>query len=285
MNLKILFLILFFSSFIYCQWITLSPGTSQNLNAIYFFNTQTGFICGAGGLIIKTTNTGQNWLFTKTSTSNELRSIYFVNNVTGLACGNNGTIVRSTNSGFLWMPVNSGTINSLNGVSFFNDMIGIIGGNSGTMLYTTNGGLNWLVGQPEGFLVSFNSAFMVNATTGYVAGVNTIFSPLVGKTTNGGANWTFYSFYLNNNEGTLRDLHFFDAQNGIAVSNVWNGQGGISRTTNGGLNWTSQIVTNALYGVDFPSVQTGYSCGFNGTILKSTDGGNNWSQQTTPNTA
>jgi hypothetical protein len=147
------------------------------------------------------------------------------------------------------------------------------------MLYTTNGGSNWFIGAPQGYLVTFYSAFMLTPLIGYEVGVNTIFSPLVAKTTNGGANWTFYSFMVNNNEANLMDVYFFDMQNGISVANLWNSQGGISRTTNGGLNWTSQIFTYGLFGIDFPSPSTGYCVGFNGYILKSTDGGNNWSQQ------
>jgi hypothetical protein len=126
---------------------------------------------------------------------------------------------------------------------------------------------------------------MLNALTGYCGGVNTIFSPLFAKTTNGGANWTYSSFMVNNNEATLMDVHFFNEQNGTAVSVLWNGQGGISVTTNGGNNWSHQIVSPALYGIDFAAALTGYIAGSGGSVFKSTDGGNNWSQQTTGSSA
>ncbi len=266
------------------QWITLNSTTSQNLNSVYFADSQTGYACGMGGTAIKTTNAGQSWTPLTSGTTAELKSIAFINAAIGFICGYSGTIIMTTNSGLNWSAVSSGSTNHLFGISFANSSNGICAGNSGTMLYTTNGGLNWSIGQPEGFLVSFYSAYMVNASTGYIAGVNTIFSPLVGKTTNSGANWTFSSFLLNSNEGTLRDIYFFDTQTGIAVSNVWNGTGAVSKTTNGGANWTTTLFTNAFYGVDF-SGQTGYAVGFNGSIFKSSDGGTTWLAQTSPVTS
>ncbi|RPI16579.1 MAG: T9SS C-terminal target domain-containing protein [Ignavibacteriae bacterium] len=274
----ILLLVLSISPHVYSQWITLNSGISQNLNALHFINTQTGFACGVNGTIIKTTNGGMNWTALVTGSSVELRSIQFLNASTGLVCGFSGTILRTTNGGTNWISVTSGTTNHLLGLSFYNEVNGVCVGNSGTTLYTTNGGISWLIGNPTGYMVTFYSAFMLNAATGYCAGVNTIFSPLFAKTTNSGANWIYSSFYLNNNEGTLRDIHF-DSLKGIAVSNVWDGQGAISRTTNGGVNWTTQLFATGLYGVDFPVPSTGYTAGVNGLIMKSIDGGISWVQQ------
>ncbi len=274
-----LILIFIFSCCTYSQWVTINTGASQNLNAIQFINLQSGFAAGANGTVIKTTNSGANWVILNTGSSVELRAVHFLNTSTGIVCGYNGTILRTANGGDNWSAITSGTTNHLLGISFFNESIGICVGNSGTTLYTTNSGVNWLIGQPTGYLVTFYSAFMLNASTGFCAGVNTIFSPLWAKTTNGGANWTYASFMLNNNEGTLRDIHFFDAQTGVAVSNLWNNQGAFSRTTNGGTNWVTQIYPYGIFGLDFPSASTGYAAGLNGYIYKSIDGGINWFQQ------
>ena len=278
---KIIVVILFliFPSSVFSQWISLNSGTSQNLNSVFFIDVHTGYAAGVSGTIIKTTNSGLNWITLNTGSTVELRSVCFFNSSTGLVCGYNGTILKTTNGGDNWNVINSGTTSHLLGMSFYNDTVGICAGNSGTILYTTNGGINWLVGT-QGYMVTFHSAYMVNASTGYCVGVNTIFAPFVAKTVNGGANWAYSTFYLNNNEGTLRDLYFFDSENGIVVSNLWNGPGGISHTTNGGANWSTQIYSYALFGVDFPVPTTGYAVGFNGYILKSTDSGNSWLQQT-----
>ena len=275
----ILILVIVVPCSIYSQWITLTSGTSQNLSAVQFLDAQTGYSAGAGGTVIKTTNGGNNWTTLNTGSSVELRGVHFFNPSTGLVCGYSGTILRTTDGGGNWATVTSGTTDHLFDISFYDNNNGVCSGNTGTILYTTNGGANWQTGQPTGYLVTFYSAFMVNASTGYCAGVNTIFSPLVAKSTDNGASWVYSSFLLNSNEGTLRGINFFDTQNGIAVSNLWNGQGGISRTANGGVNWTTQIFPLGLYGVDFPSPSIGYTVGLNGTILKSTDSGSNWTPQ------
>jgi photosystem II stability/assembly factor-like uncharacterized protein len=280
MNKTVITLALLVLSFpVQSEWITLNSGISQNLNSVYFVNAQTGFICGGGSALRKTTDGGLNWIPQDPFGALELRSVYFFDANTGLVCGDNGIITKTTNGGLNWNTVSSGTTAALYTLSFNNNSIGVCCGNSGTTLYTTNGGDNWLVGNPTGYLVSFYTSYMLNATTGYCAGVNTIFSPLVGKTINGGANWTYSSFYVNSNEASVYGIHFFNDQNGIAVSNLWNGQGGISRTTNGGTNWTSQIFTYGLFGLSFPSPNTGYCAGYNGTIMKSTDAGASWISQ------
>jgi hypothetical protein len=153
---------------------------------------------------------------------------------------------------------------------------------------------------------------MVSQTIGYIAGVNTIFSPLVGKTTNGGANWTFSSFYLNSNEGTLRDLYFSMFKTGLPYltygtagssitdnkrraklddpdfckCNLWCG---FSHSINQlhsriqrqhyeiyrrGNNWVQQTSgTNAfLKAIDFVDSVNGFAAGDGGVILKTTNG-------------
>ena len=261
------------------QWVSLNSGTSMNLNCIQFINAQTGFVVGAGSVFKKTTDGGSTWISLDPFGAIQLNAVYFFNSNTGLICGNGGTIIKTTDGGYNFTTISSGTSNSLFGLSFFNNQAGACCGNSGTILYTTNAGDNWQTGNPTGYLVTFYSSLMINASTGYSVGVNTIFSPLIAKTSNGGLNWTYSSFMVNNNEATLYDIHFFDSQNGITVSNLWNGQGGISSTTNAGLNWTSQIFTYGLFSLDFPAQSVGYCVGFNGCILKSTDAGNNWTQQ------
>jgi hypothetical protein len=56
-------------------------------------------VCGAGGTILKSTNSGTNWGFQNSTTTNDLNSIFFYLSSTGYAVGNNGTIVKTTNSG------------------------------------------------------------------------------------------------------------------------------------------------------------------------------------------
>jgi photosystem II stability/assembly factor-like uncharacterized protein len=275
--LAIINLIFLLAGTLHAQWTTQNSNTSQALHSIHFINTQTGYCAGNSGVVLKTTNGGVNWLLLNTSTSMNLNSAYVFNANTVIACGNSGLIIKTTNGGTNWATMTSGVSATLYGISFSNDSNGICCGN-GILLWSTNGGVSWLVGQ-QGFLVTYYGAHMVSSTLGFVGGVNTIFSPLVGKTTNSGANWTFYSFYVQSNEATLRDIRFINSNEGFAVSIVFNGQGGISYTTNGGANWSSQVFTSGLLGIDFPTSNTGYTVGSQGYILKTTDRGATWNPQ------
>ena len=107
--------------------------------------------------------------------------------------------------------------------------------------------------------------------------MNTIFQPLVEKTTNGWQTWDSYIFYLDNNEGRLNDVYFVDESNGFAVARAWDGQGVVVKSVNGGQSWSTVYWTDhALNGLDFPSAEIGYAVGNNGTLIKSSDGGNSW---------
>jgi len=229
--------------------------------------------------MLKTTNGGVNWTALNAGTSEMINSVFFFNENTGIICCNSGVIKRTIDGGANWNSSASGTTSHLYAISFSNNNNGICCGSSGTLLWTTNSGVNWSVAV-EGFLSSYYGIHMVDANTGYAAGVNTIFAPLIARTTNGGMNWNYSSFYINSNEGNLRDIHFLSGTEGFAVSNVWNGQGGISYTTNAGSNWTSQLFTSALNSLDFPTGNIGYAVGYSGSILKTTDRGASWVSQT-----
>src|SRR6266853_199676 len=126
-----------------------------------------------------------------------------------------------------WDPVSSGTTSNLNGTYLldsgtgfgvedglrsvsFNGVNGICGGDSQTILYSTDSGASWQIGQSGFFGGGFPGSHMLNATTGFVAGQNSIFQALVGKTTDGGVSWSFQNFYFNGNEGGANDVFFFD---------------------------------------------------------------------------
>lgn len=273
-----LFIFLLNSQITNAQWFNQISGTSQNLRSIQFINNLTGFIAGEGGTFLKSTNGGNNWIQQSVGTSQSFYSVYFFDANTGMVCGNAGMIFRTINGGNSWDLIPSGVSVSLYGISFANYSNGICTGNSGTLLYSSNGGLSWNI-SVTGYLTTFYSCYMVNQTIGYTGGVNTIFQPLLAKTINSGLNWSYFAFYINSNEGNLRDVHFFNETSGYAVSNIWNGQGGISTTSNGGANWTSQIFQYGLNTVDFIDAATGYCAGYNGFVLRTTDGGISWSFQ------
>lgn len=265
-------------------WSALNSGTSTNLYAVHFINVDNGYVVGAGGTILKTTDGGANWAdVSPAGITADLKGIHVFDQPAGavVAVGNGGLILRSTDGGTSWSPVASGVSDDLLSVSFsFN--AGICGGSSQTILNSTNSGVSWNVVQSGLFGGGFWGAHLLSPQIGFVGGENSILQPLSGKTTDGGANWNFTPFYLNGNEGRTYGINFTDEFIGYAASVAWTGHGTISKTTDGGSNWSTMFFTNPLYGINFPvsgASLIGYAVGTTGFILKTYDAGMNWQLQ------
>ena len=82
--------LLFVTNLLFSQgWVQQTSGTSLNLNCVYFINASTGFIGADGGIILKTTNGGSNWISLNTQTNRIIYSIKFVDASTGFAATRN----------------------------------------------------------------------------------------------------------------------------------------------------------------------------------------------------
>jgi len=266
------------------QWLPINSGTLNNLNAVYLLNSGVAFAVGDAGTILKSTDAGMTWIGLTSGTTKALDDLYFFSDNEGVTVGEGGLILRTTDGGASWQSVVSGVRDTLESISF-NGVNGICGGTSQSIIYSSNSGASWNVSQKGFFGGGFPGAYMLNATTGFVAGENSIFQPFVGATTDGGVHWTFYNFYFDGNEGSCDDIFFFDANSGLVSGVVWNGQGAIARTTNGGVDWTTSLYDHGLRGIDFPKPDAGFVVGWLGTILKSTDMGTTWSTQTSGTSA
>ncbi len=187
---NILAIILIFSliSSVFGQWSPVDSGTTSNLNGAILLDSGTGFVVGDTGTILKSTDAGATWAPLTSGTSTTLHGIYFLDPNEGIAVGDNAKILRTTDGGAAWQSITSGVEDSLRSVSF-SGVNGICGGDSQTILYSTDSGTSWQIGQSGFFGGGFPGAQMLSATTGFVAGQNSIFQALVGKTTDGGASW------------------------------------------------------------------------------------------------
>jgi len=260
------------------QWSPVNAGTTSTLNGAYLLDSGTGFIVGEAGTILKTTDAGMTWSPLASGTTTILHDVYFFDATQGVAVGEQGLILRTTDGGAGWQGVVSGVTDNLRSVSF-SGINGISGGDSQTILYSTDSGVSWQISQSGFFGGGFPGAQMLSATVGFIAGQNSIFQPLLGATTDGGASWAFQAFYFDNNEGGCTDVFFFDANTGVVSGVVFDGRGAIAGTTNGGIDWTTSFFDQGLEGIDFPQPDAGFAVGWLGTILKSTDSGSTWSPQ------
>src|ERR1035437_3134840 len=125
-------------------WDSIYTGMADSFNAIYFRNSNTGFVATTAGAIYKTTDGGTTWISKISGTSNRLMAIRFYDDNTGYAVGYNGTIIKTTNGGESWVALNSGTTNSLRSLCILNQTSIVVVGIS-TVRKSTDGGQTWTI--------------------------------------------------------------------------------------------------------------------------------------------
>jgi len=138
-----------------------------------------------------------------------------------------------------WQLQNSGSTADFRGLSVVSRNVVWASGTKGTFALTTNGGLNWEVGSvSEAGELDFRDVHAVDANIAYLlsAGPAEQRKARIYKTTDGGKHWTLQ--YTNNTPGVFFDAFaFWDANNGIALSDPVDGHFFIITTTDGGTTW------------------------------------------------
>lgn len=222
------------------SWHFQNAETKSYLSAIFFIDENNGWICygySVGfpltthyGVILHTTNGGDNWIVQKEVEKYQFKSIFFINNNIGWATGSNHQnkteIYITSNGGITWVPITINTIwRSFYSVQFADNLTGWIVGESGIIIKTTDGGYTWFA-QTNGY-ASYNlySCSAINQDTVYAAGQGGD----ILCTTNGGANWIKQE---SSTTKTLNSIYFTDEIKGWAV-----GYGVVLSTTNGGVTF------------------------------------------------
>ncbi|RPI18213.1 MAG: T9SS C-terminal target domain-containing protein [Ignavibacteriae bacterium] len=192
------------------------------LVSVTFADSLTGYVCGGGGVILKTTNSGENWILTATNFTNAIWDISFINANTGLAAGGGSIILKTTNGGENWAQYPTGGTDNLFSVFMLNQNTGYTGADGGFLYKSTNGGENW---------TSLNSNALYRITDIKFCNQNTgtfvTLGGIVKRTTNAGLNW------IEQSSGTTNDLYslqFFGTDTGYAAG----ASGTIIKTTTGG---------------------------------------------------
>ena len=134
------------------SWQEHSSEISDVLTSVHFVDDNTGWVVGWNGIILQTTDGGNNWRMQNIKSRN-LRSVHFIDSSTGWAVGENnrtlGSVVLQTNNGGnSWDKQFGGIPGSLYSVYFVNGSIGWAVGAirlndttfKGIVLKTTKGG-------------------------------------------------------------------------------------------------------------------------------------------------
>jgi photosystem II stability/assembly factor-like uncharacterized protein len=96
---------------------TIDAGTNRNLNAIFMQNTDTGFVCGDNGLILRTTDGGSQWTAILNGSDANLNSI-IAKGDSIWATGNLGRVVISSDGGNSWLEKKVNPKQGLNDLAF-----------------------------------------------------------------------------------------------------------------------------------------------------------------------
>ncbi len=279
---KIIFTLLiiqFTFSVLNAQWIQQYTGTTANLYSIKFINKYTGWTCGAG-VILKTTNSGNNWAILNLPVSKQLFKIHPVDSNVIYCVGMFETIIKSTNGGMNWQVIRDGPYmsNTYYCCYFINQNTGwISGGAEQKILKTTNGGVSFdsIVTYTPGFI---NDIYFRDSLTGLYCDND----GSVRKTTNGGYNWFLINIPIGGYSYDFRNFSFINNQTGWTLTY----SGKIFKTTDFGSNWDSiaQILNIGypLYSIFYSSNNIGYAGGAGNFFYRSTNSGFNWIQYYLP---
>jgi photosystem II stability/assembly factor-like uncharacterized protein len=135
------------------RWSSTTYPGSFGFYQVAFLDSLTGFVCGYGGTIARTTDAGATWKPMQTGTADVFRRIFFPSRKTGYAIAGPGNdfsrpsrIYRSVDSGATWTLIQDYTDTRVFGDLWFtSDEAGVLVGNDGVeaIYRTTNGGDDW----------------------------------------------------------------------------------------------------------------------------------------------
>ena len=132
-------------------WEVQKSGTIVNLNAVSFCNSLIGTAVGDSGVILHTTNGGEQWDKQFPNTINHLSGVSQIDSLDAVIVGDSGVLLRTSDGGESWKQVLNGIIADITALSFRNHLQGIALGDSGLVLLTTDGGYTWMqTKQPYG---------------------------------------------------------------------------------------------------------------------------------------
>jgi photosystem II stability/assembly factor-like uncharacterized protein len=204
------------------------------------------------------------------------------------AAGDSGVIVHSSDGGNSWVAQNSTIDVFISDIFFLNSNLGWAISNDyfyqGTIiLSTTNGGLNWRAARYPDTSYIINTVYYLDSLIGFLAGYNS----LILKTTDAGSNWKKTTIIPNLFSGfPIRNMIFYDYENGLACGGVMDIAGLIWKTIDGGLNWYIVDTTaEPLYSIKYYNYPRAYACGgdfeYGGSFSHSLNGGDSWNNRTT----
>ena len=261
------------------NWEFQISGTTQDIWAVHFTSLTDGWAAADDGLLLHTTDGGDNWnIIQLGGYFDDFRDITFVNENTGWVCGENSKMFKTTNGGQNWFELTVPTTSVIRSMCFLNESLGwAVTLEDHLILKTSDGGQTWTQ-QNSGLSGNLHhvDVFFTDENNGFITGfilTSPQFENYILKTTNGGQTWSANFNFITQ---TMSSIFFINHDVG------WIGgfDGFLIKTIDAGNTWqiqnsgTSEVITE-LY---FSDVNSGWFTGFDGALYQTSDGGSSWLQ-------
>ncbi|PLX05609.1 MAG: hypothetical protein C0594_06980 [Marinilabiliales bacterium] len=253
-------------------WEMKSSGTAENLNDVFFVTSQEGWVVGASGTILHSTDGGETWSAQTSGTSDELLSVGFFDANNGWA-GGSSVLLKTTNGGSSWTEFDAGSYSDVSWLQILSSSLGFF--KSGSNLYkTTNGGTTWTL--MTSTAPSWQLCF-IDENIGF---------EVYGQTDDGGANWFGYGSTPPAMWDAMLSCYFVDENHGWLADGDAEGFYGGGRTfytTDGGETWNEVVIASSSYlteGAFFTDQNNGCFIGRQGSLVITTDGGQSYTKET-----
>ena len=244
------------------DWVYRNPLPQNDFFAIKFFDQNTGYVCGSGGVILKNTTGSNNWVTIQSNTNNNLYGMYWFDVNHGYIVGAGGMIMYTSDGGISWTNITTNNGYALRSITFLNANTGFICGDNGELYRTTTGITGWIPISVTS--TNLHSVFAADSLRIYACGDSGKFL----RSTNGGNNWTVQTI----GTSSILGVYFTNLLTGFMAN-----QSGSLKTTDGGNTWSSHnFGWGPYYAIKFVNANTGFAVGANGPIKKTTDAGANW---------
>ena len=251
---------------------------THDLKDVAFVTRQTGWVVGASGKILKTTDGAVSWSTQNSETGQTLHGVDFVDPSTGWAVGAAGTVRSTTDGGETWITRNIGVPGTLLDVDFVDATHGWVVGNTtgfaNLMLATTDGGETWLP-QATHSGIGLVAVSFVDRLRGFAVG----YADAAYRTEDGGATWVPMVIAPETLQGNTTESFFATVRSSMTDGFVAGYRGVIYRTADGGVTWSA---TGAMQGPvrDLAvSGATAFAVGDVGMVASSQDDGQTWIPQ------
>ena len=250
--------------------------SSLPITGLTFPAQDTVVVCGSSGLLLRTTDNGQNWGALAPGLTNDMKDISFYGTDYGFAVmlpnqGNQHNLMHTQDGGITWDTTLVGWKDvPLNALSLLDPGHIFAAGDGGVMFLSADAGATWSE-MSAGNHANLYAADFVDSHKGWVAGGNA--TPVVLRTTDTGWDWTTLDLPQWNDH--LTDITFFGQNIGVVVG----ANGSILSTPNGGQRWDS-LSYGRYPGLKrvhiFSDTNSILVIGSGGRILRSKNRGVNW---------